>query len=89
VYIAGHYLGWPGTESRLVFYNLNRLKKGDQVVLKDRQGRAYRYRVSESFVAGPDESWVMGQEVGRDMVTLQTCIPPNFDERLIVRADRV
>ena len=89
VYIAGHYLGWPGTASRLVFYSLDKLKNGDQVVLKDRQGRAYRYRVSESFVAGPDESWVMGQEVNRDMVTLQTCIPPNFDDRLIVRADRV
>jgi sortase (surface protein transpeptidase) len=30
----------------------------------------------------------MGQEVGRDMLTLQTCIPPTFEERLVVRADR-
>ena len=89
VYIAGHYLGWPGTASRLVFYNLDKLSEGDEVILKDREGRAYRYRVSESFMAGPDESWVMGQEVNRDMVTLQTCIPPTFAERLIVQADRV
>jgi sortase (surface protein transpeptidase) len=27
--------------------------------------------------------------VGRDMLTLQTCVPPSFEERLIVRADRV
>src|SRR5919199_4512095 len=88
VYIAGHYLGWPGTASRLVFYNLDKLSNGDEVVLKDRQGRIYSYRVSDSFMAAPNESWVMGQEVGRDMVTLQTCIPPNFDDRLIVQADR-
>jgi sortase A len=85
---SDHYLGYPATASRLVFYNLDKLKKGDEASLKDREGRVYRYRVSESFTAWPDDSWVMGQEVGRDMLTLQTCIPPNFDKRLIVRADR-
>jgi sortase A len=88
VFVAGHYLGWPGTASHLVFYNLDKLRRGDEVVLEDSGGRVYRYRVSESFEAGPEESWVMGQEVGRDMLTLQTCIPPLYEERLIVRADR-
>ncbi len=88
VFVAGHYLGWPGTPSHLVFYNLDKLRSGDEVVLEDRGGRVYRYRVSESFGATPEESWVMGQEVGRDMLTLQTCIPPSFEERLVVRADR-
>lgn len=89
VYIAGHYLGYPGTASRLVFYNLDKLSEGDEIVVKDGGGGAYRYRVNESFMAGPDESWVMGQVRGRDMLTLQTCIPPDFEDRLIVRADRV
>jgi sortase A len=89
VYIAGHYLGWPGTASRLVFYNLDKLKEGDRVVLEDGWGRIYEYRVSESFTAWPEESWVMGQELNRDMVTLQTCIPPTFEERFVVQADRV
>ncbi len=89
VFVAGHYLGWPGTPSHLVFYNLDKLRSGDEVVLEDSGGRVYGYRVSESFEAGPEESWVMGQEVGRDMLTLQTCIPPTFEERLIVRADRL
>lgn len=88
VFVAGHYLGWPGTASHLVFYNLDKLQSGDEVVLEDSGGRTYKYRVSESFEAGPEESWVMGQEVGRDMLTLQTCVPPSFEERLIVRADR-
>ena len=90
VYLAGHRLGYYGTWSRLVFYNLDKLRKGDLVVLKDRDGKAYRYRVSETFVTDPTDVWVMGQVVGRDMVTLQTCTPyPTFEKRLIVRADRV
>ncbi len=89
VYLAGHRLGWTGTGSRLIFYNLNKLQRGDEVVLKDRQDRRYRYRVSDVFVVGFDDRWVMGQVRGRDMVTLQTCTGPNFSQRLIVRADRV
>lgn len=89
VYLAGHKLGWPGTGSHLIFYNLNKLKDGDEIVLRDRRDRRYRYRVSEVFTAGPSDSWVMGQELNRDMVTLQTCTGPNFSKRLIVRADRV
>ena len=89
VYVAGHYLGNSGTASRLVFYHLHRLKKNDEIVLKDGRGRPYKYRVSESFAAGPEDSWAMGQVRNRDMLTLQTCIPPDFGKRLIVRADRV
>lgn len=89
VYLAGHRLGWPGTGSRLIFYNLNWLDNGDTVLLKDREGNRYRYRVSEKFVVNPTDRWVMGQELNRDMVTLQSCTGPNFSKRLIVRADRI
>jgi sortase A len=90
VYLAGHRMGYRGTWSRMIFYNLDKLKEGDEVVLKDRAGTSYRYRVSEVFVVDPSDSWVMGQVRGRDMVTLQTCTPyPTFEKRLIVRADRV
>jgi sortase A len=74
----------------MIFYNLDKLKPGDEVVLKDRAGTSYRYRVSEVFITDPRDVWVMGQVRGRDMVTLQTCTPiPTFEKRLIVRADRV
>ena len=90
VYLAGHRMGYRGTWSRMIFYNLDKLKEGDKVVLKDRTGRTYEYRVSETLLADPADSWVMGQVRGRDMVTLQTCTPyPTFEKRLIVRADRV
>ena len=90
VYLAGHRMGFRGTWSRMIFYNLDKLKRGDEVLLKDRTGRPYRYRVSEVFIADPKDVWVMGQVRGRDMVTLQTCTPyPTFQKRLILRADRV
>ena len=89
VFIAGHYLGAPQTPSRLAFYNLHKLKSGDELVLEDGQGQAYKYRVSEKFAVGPGDSWAMGEVRDRDMVTLQTCIPPDFGKRLMVRADRV
>ena len=90
VYLAGHRMGYRGTWSRMIFYNLDKLKEGDKVVLKDRTGRPYEYQVSETFLAEPSDSWVMGQVRGRDMLTLQTCTPiPTFQKRLIVRADRV
>ena len=90
VYLAGHRMGFRGTWSRMLFYNLGELKEGDEVVLRDGGGRAYEYRVSETFLADPGDSWVMGRVRGRDMVTLQTCTPLyTFEKRLIVRADRV
>jgi sortase A len=44
VFLAGHYLGYPGTASHLVFYNLDKLRHGDEVVLEGRGDRTYRYR---------------------------------------------
>ncbi len=89
VYLAGHRLGYEGTGSRLVFYNLDKLKKGDSIVLEDGSGTPYEYEVSEVFVAKPEADWVVDPVRGRDMVTLQTCVYPEFKNRLIVRADRV
>jgi sortase A len=88
VYLAGHRLGFPDTGSRLVFYNLDKLKEGDAVVLKDSLGEAYEYRVREVFVVEPGAEWVVDPVRGRDMVTLQTCTFPDLLNRLIVRADR-
>ena len=88
VYLAGHRLGFPNTGSRLVFYNLDKLKEGDTVVLEDSLGEPYEYRVSEAFVVEPDADWVVDPVRERDTVTLQTCTFPDLLNRLIVRADR-
>ena len=89
VYLAGHRVGVPGTTSRVLFYHLDKISIGDSVVLKDRSGNVYRYRVSELFVVTPDDGWVLDPVRDRDMLTLQTCTYPTFENRLIVRADRL
>lgn len=90
VYLAAHRLGYPGTGSRLAFYHLDELEGGDEIVLKDHSGNAYRYRVTEVFETDPSGVWVMDTVRNRDIVTLQTYTPiPTFEKRLIVRADRI
>jgi sortase A len=96
-YIAGHRLGYPGTVSDHVFYNLPSLAVGDEVILEDSLGQKYTYQVSEILEVAPTDLSVTSP-TGADIVSLQTCIEnygdywtegPNWFARYIVRADRV
>jgi sortase A len=89
VYIAGHRLGFPGTDSWLSFWDLNVLRKGDMVYLRDAAGDRYAYKVFKKFIVGPDEVSVTRPLAGRNIVSLQTCTLPDYSERLIVRAEKV
>lgn len=89
VYIAGHRLGYPRTKSWLVFWNLNKLERGNKVVLEDAEGRRYEYEVFDREIVGPRDTSVMKPFAGKSIVTLQTCTLPDYKERLIVRAQRV
>lgn len=89
VYIAGHRLGFPGTNSWLTFWDLNVLRKGDKIYLKDAAGDHYVYRVFKKFIVGPDEVSVTRPLKGRNIVSLQTCTLPDYSERLIVQAEKV
>jgi sortase A len=88
VFLAGHRVGLPGTNGRLLFFNIDSLSSGDTVTLKDRSGNEYRYRVTNIFQVRPEDAWVADTLVGRDLLTLQTCTYPTFENRLVVRADR-
>ena len=90
VYLAGHRLGWPGTGSYHIFYNLDELTGGERITLRGGNGKRYDYRVLESLIVGPKANWVTGRVGGQDLLTLQTCTPiPTFQYRLIVRAQRI
>jgi sortase A len=89
VYIAGHRMGFPGTKSYLVFWDLNTLENGDKVILTDANGTKYAYRVYKSFVINPDAVYVTNPVTGKSVVTLQTCTLPDYKQRLIVRAELV
>jgi LPXTG-site transpeptidase (sortase) family protein len=96
-YIAGHRIGYPGTPSDHVFWNLPNLVQGDQILLTDSNGTTYTYAVSEIFEVSPADLSVTAP-TGEDAVSLQTCIEdygdywtpgPNWFVRYIVRAERV
>jgi len=87
VYIAGHRLGFPGTKSYLVFWDLNKLEKGDEVVLSDANGTLYTYEVFKKFVVDPSDWHVTQPVAGHSVVTLQTCTLPDYSQRLIVQAE--
>lgn len=73
-YIAGHRVGYAGTESYNQFYNLPAMVAGDEIFLEDTNGTAYTYEVSDVFAVMPDETYVTNPQPGRDMITLQTCV---------------
>jgi sortase A len=87
VYIAGHRLGFQGTNSYLAFYDLNELKNGDQFTITDAKGRVYTYEVFNKFIAGPKNFAVIQPVEGKNIVSLQTCTLPDYTMRLIVRGE--
>ena len=89
VYIAGHRVGYPGTKSNLVFWDLNKLQKGDEILLTDSKGTRYTYKVFEKRIISPSEVSILRPVKGKNIVSLQTCTLPDYSHRLIVRGDLV
>ncbi|MDN5696978.1 MAG: class E sortase [Rubrobacter sp.] len=89
VYLAGHRIGYPGTDSFMGFYDLNRLQAGDKVHVTDSEGERYTYRVFRDKVVAPANTSVTEPVEGKNILTLQTCTLPDYTQRLIVQAERV
>jgi len=87
VYIAGHRVGYPGTKSNLVFWDLNELKEGDKIFLTDADGTRYTYEVFEKRVISPDTVSILRPKKGKNIISLQTCTLPDYSHRLIVRGE--
>ncbi len=87
VYIAGHRLGYEGTGSYLIFYDLDVLQSGDEVILTDANGTTYTYEVFDKFVVDPSAVHVTQPIPGKNIVSLQTCTLPDYSQRLIVQAE--
>jgi sortase A len=87
VYIAGHRLGYLGTDSYLVFWDLDKVEEGDEIYLTDSDGTRYTYEVFTNFVADPYDWSVTEPVPGKSIVTLQTCTLPDYTERLIVQGE--
>lgn len=89
VYIAGHRLGYRDTGSYLQFYDLPKLENGDEILLTDANGTTYTYQVFKKFRVDPSEIGVMQPTPGKNIVSLQTCTLPLYNQRLIVQGELV
>jgi sortase A len=87
VYIAGHRLGYPNTESWLTFWDLNEVSEGDDIYVTDANGTKYTYKVFKTFVVSPSDTHVTATEPGKNILTLQTCTLPDYKQRLIVQSE--
>jgi sortase A len=87
VYIAGHRLGYPNTESWLTFWDLNSVGVGDEIYVTDANGTKYTYRVFKTFIVNPSATQVTETEPGKNILTLQTCTLPDYKQRLIVQSE--
>ncbi len=89
VYLAGHRLGYPRTDSFLAFFDLNKLENGDQIYVTDADGTRYTYEVFKEFTVSPTDLSVTDPVEGKNILTLQTCTLPDYSQRLIVQAELV
>ena len=89
VYVAGHRLGYPNSDSFLAFFDLNKLENGDQAFVTDAAGTQYTYEVFSKSVVGPTDLSVTEPIPGKNVLTLQTCTLPDYSDRLIVQAELV
>lgn len=96
-YIAGHRLGYPGTPSDHIFFDLHSMGPGDEITLEDALGQTYTYQVSTVMEVPPTDLSVT-EPTGDDSISLQVCIEdygdyatlgPNWNVRLIVRGERI
>jgi sortase A len=87
VYIAGHRLGYPNTESWLTFWDLSSVGVGDDIYVTDANGTKYTYNVFKTFVVRPSDTHVTDSQPGKNIVTLQSCTLPDYKQRLIVQGE--
>ena len=89
-FIVGHALGYPQTRVPYAFRDLDKMRPGDEILVKNEAGDKYTFRVYDYMTVRPADYWVTYPVEGKTIVSLQTCTPvPTFENRLIVRAELV
>jgi sortase A len=86
--IVGHALGYLWTRTTYVFYQLDQLKPGDEILIKDQQDKTYTFKVYDRMTVRPEDYWITYPVPDKTIVSLQSCTPiPTFENRLIVRGE--
>lgn len=87
-FVVGHALGFLWTRTPYVFYELNELKPGDEIIAKDQAANEYRFEVYDRVTVKPEDYWVTHPLPGKTTISLQTCTPiPTFENRLVIRGE--
>ena len=86
--IAGHRTGWGSP-----FIDLDRLGRGDRVIIEMKDDQRFVYEVTNTRVVEPGDVWVLNGDPRSEseyLLTLTTCTPKYTSrDRLIVWADQV
>ncbi len=88
--VVGHALGFLWTRTPYIFYQLDQLEPGDDIVVKDQQDKEYAFKVYDRMTVRPEDYWVTYPIPDKTVISLQTCTPiPTFEDRLIIRGELV
>lgn len=86
--VAGHRTTYGAP-----FFNLDQLRKGDEVIVTTRDRKKFTYRVHKQQIVSPADTWVIEPDPlkrGKKLLTLTTCNPRFSNaERLIIFAELV
>lgn len=86
--VAGHRTGWGSP-----FIDLDRLGRGDRIIIDLKDDQRFVYEVTNTRVVDPGDVWVLNGDPRSDAeysLTLTTCTPKYTSRnRLIVWADQV
>ncbi len=89
-FIVGHALGFLFTRVPYVFYELDQLKPGDEIIVKDREENVYTFKVYDRVTVKPEDFWVTYPVPNKTTISLQTCTPiPTFEKRLVIKGELV
>lgn len=88
-FIAGHRIGYEGTGSWHIFYDVPSLVEGDEVIVTDSEGGEYVYRITGQETVGPENIQSMNPVEGKSVISLQTCTLPDYTERVIVQGELI
>ncbi|MBA2693643.1 MAG: sortase [Rubrobacter sp.] len=86
-FIVGHALGFMQTEVPYVFYELDEMEPGDEILIAAPNGNEFTFEVYDQMVVRPEDYWVTYPSRNEETtVSLQSCTPiPTFEKRLIVQ----
>jgi LPXTG-site transpeptidase (sortase) family protein len=89
IFISGHssYYSWDPGGYKSIFATLPNISIGDQVAI-GYNDRVYVFAVYERFEVTPDDVSVVGQDMGKHVLSIMTCVPIGTNERrFIARAE--